>query len=106
MIDITRHKQSQVIANDLENQIIGSSNDMEWKIDADWVKISAKQPDLTGDKTIQVRLARSDNRLAGPVVEMKFTANPINDKQQNISFKRLSVVEVSSEENHLIRKSR
>lgn len=87
-------------ANDLENKVIGVTNDMEWRIDdrvaaylpyENWKKFGDELPDLSGIKTVLVRDGAHDTYLASDYVSMTFDADPNDDPTKvYVSVDRLS----------------
>lgn len=92
---------SNLYANDLENKLIGATNTMEWKYNEsdEWNRYSEKEPDLTGDKSIIVRMGATGVHLADISTKTyNFTQDNQQDTQKYISIDRLSIYDVSSEE--------
>ena len=92
---------SNLYANDLENKLIGTINAMEWKYNEDdeWTLYSKEMPDLTGDKSVIVRMGATGVHLADANTKVyNFTADNQPDTQKYISIDRLSVYKASSEE--------
>lgn len=92
---------SNLYANDLENKLIGATNAMEWKYNEDdkWTSYSIAEPDLTGNKSIIVRMGATGVHLADTnTTTYNFTEDNQLDTQKYISIDRLSVYQVSSEE--------
>ena len=92
---------SNLYANDLENKLIGATNAMEWKYNEsdEWNRYSEKEPDLTGDKSIIVRMGATGVHLADTSTKTyNFTQDNQPDTQKYISIDRLSIYDVSSEE--------
>lgn len=100
-IKITQHRQPDVLANDLENSIIGASDAMEWRTSGGWTSFSQQRPDLDGNVTIQVRMSSSGHQLSSSAVELKFTKNQSDDRKRYIALKHLQIEQVSSEEKTL-----
>ena len=92
---------SNLYANDLENKLIGATNAMEWKYNEDdeWTSYSKEEPDLTGNKSVIVRMGATGVHLADTKTKTyNFTEDNQPDTQKYISIDRLSVYQVSSEE--------
>ncbi len=92
---------ANLYANDLENQLIGATNAMEWKYNEneEWTSYNIAKPDLTGDKTVIVRMGATGVYLADTnTTTYNFTEDTQPDTQKYISIDRLSVYQVSSEE--------
>ena len=92
---------SNLYANDLENKLIGATSAMEWKCNEDdeWTSYSKEEPDLSGNKSIIVRMGATGVHLADTNTKTyTFTEDDQSNTQKYISIDRLSVYEVSSEE--------
>ena len=92
---------SNLYANDLENKLIGATNAMEWKYNEgdEWTSYSKEEPDLTGSKSVIVRMGATGVHLADTKTKTyNFTEDNQPDTQKYISIDRLSVYQVSSEE--------
>ncbi len=91
---------SNLYANDLENRIIGINLETEWRYteDDEWTSYSIASPDLTGNKTIQVRQAPTGTKLASPASEM-FTFKEDNqpEKRKYIRVSDLAIEEYSTQ---------
>ncbi len=99
-IDITEGVLPEnLYANDLENRVIGATLNMEWRIsDNDkWTSYATASPDLTGDKTVEVRVAATGTALTSSSEKYTFTADKENKKRQYVSISHLSIEDVSSE---------
>ncbi len=85
--------------NDLENKVIGVTETMEWRFsDTDeWTSYRYESPDLTGNKTVQVRLGASKNALASDYVSFDFTEDVIDVTKKYIPISYLNIYNVSSE---------
>lgn len=98
-IAITKAGLPTVYNNDWENKVMGATSSMEWRFGSDdeWTSFAAQQPDLTGDKTIQVRQGPTGTRLTSDSVTLSFTQDVVNNKRVYIPIARLSIHSVSSE---------
>ena len=98
-IDITNTNAPVLYNNDLENKIMGVTNIMEWRLDENdpWTSYKVSEPDLTGDKTVQVRIAPSGTGLASSITTLNFTQDQENAKRKYIKIEHLSIANVSSE---------
>lgn len=88
-------------ANDLENQVIGWTNTMEWRKENDetWTKFTTAKPDLTGSTYVYVRNAAHDTTLPGADVRLTFEADPAADPTKvYIPISHLSAI-ASSQQN-------
>ncbi len=99
-IDITEQKNPEVYVNDLENRIIGVSLNTEWKLkdDNEWTSYEKTSPDLTGDKTIQIRQPATGTTLTSETREYTFTADNQDEKRRYVPVSNLSIYKVSTEE--------
>ena len=89
-----------VFASDLENKLLGAVNAMEWKYreNEKWIKYGAKQPDLTGDKSIIVRMGATGTRLASKTsTTYTFTKDIVNEERKYIPVSHLEVAGFSTE---------
>ncbi len=100
-IDITEGSLlSEMFANDLENRIVGVNLNTQWRYkESDpWTSYAVSSPDLTGDKTIQVRQAATGTTLASAPSEMyTFTLDNQPDTRRYIPVSHLSIHSVSTE---------
>ncbi len=103
-IDITKQENpSNFYANDLENRIVGVELDTEWRYsDSDkWTSYLTASPDLTGNKTIQIRQPASGTMLASEPVTYTFKEDNQPEKRKYVPVSHLSIESVSTEEpNH------
>ena len=81
---------SNLYANDLENKLIGANSAVEWKYEEDdgWTSYSKTEPDLTGDKTIIVRMGATGVHLADSKTKT-YTFNEITRKTHKDIFRFL-----------------
>ena len=92
---------SNLYANDLENKLIGATDAMEWKYNDndEWTAYRDEEPDLSGEKSIIVRMGATGVHLADSNSKTyQFTEDNQTDNKKYISIDRLSIYEVSSEE--------
>ena len=85
--------------NDLENSVIGITNTMEWRFHSNdaWTNFKVATPDLSGDKTVYVRVGATGVNLPSPEKSYRFTTDTDTDTRKYIPIKHLSIDEVSSE---------
>lgn len=89
---------SNLYNNDLENKVINATDEMEWSFDnINWTSFTDSAPDLTGDKTVYVRLSTNGTVFASNSVELSYTADEINLTKSYISLDKVSVVSCSTE---------
>ncbi len=99
-IDITEQSApSNLYANDLENRVIGATDNMEWRLQAGdkWTSYATAVPDLTGDKTVEVRNGATGTRLASEASTYAFKQDVIDERKQYITVDHLSIAGVSTE---------
>ncbi|MDE6292407.1 MAG: discoidin domain-containing protein, partial [Bacilli bacterium] len=99
-IDITKGTiPSNYFANDLENRVVGVSLAAEWRMagTSTWTSYATQSPDLTGDKTVEVRIAPTGTQLASDAVTYTFTADNQPDTRKYIPVSNLSIHAVSTE---------
>ena len=103
-IDITEQSlPSNVYANDWENRVIGVDSNTEWRYteNDNWTLFrdsSKGTPDLTGNKTIQIRQAATGTKLASPVSEVyTFTEDNWTDKRKYVPIEHLSIHSYSTQ---------
>ncbi len=92
---------STLYANDLEDKMIATTNAMEWRFSENdaWTSFASAQPDLSGNKTLIVRVGATGVRLASASKTYEFTADDLPDTRKYVSISKLSVVDFSSETN-------
>ena len=100
-IDITEGTLlSNFYANDLENRIVGVNLTTEWRYNeqSKWTSYKDSSPDLTGDKTIQIRQAATGTKLASsPSPFYTFTQDNQPDTRKYIPVSHLTVHSVSTQ---------
>lgn len=99
-IDITGQSLStNLYANDLENRVVGVSSVAEWRFNENepWTSYAIQEPDLTGDKTVQVRNGATGTKMASEYGTYAFTADVVDEKKTYIPVGHLSIVGASSQ---------
>lgn len=99
-IDLTKAPApSNLYNNDLENRVINASDSMQWSYDeTEWLSFGETEPDLTGNKTVYVRMAMGKTSFPSDSVELEYTADEVNAKKSYIKLNRVSVIGCSSEQ--------
>ena len=91
---------STLYANDLENKLIASVPSMQWKYreEDDWTFYGDEEPDLTGNKTVIVRMGRTGTYLESKTsTTYEFTTNIEQNARKYIPIEHLSIHGVSTE---------
>lgn len=90
---------STLYANDLENKLIASVPGMEWKLNEtdQWTLYKDAQPDLTGNKTVFVRMAATGTHLVGETVPYQFNQDEVNNKRKYIPIEHLEIAGYSTQ---------
>ncbi len=91
---------STLFASDLENKLIGAVDSIEWKYNEtdEWTKYKNKQPELTGDKSVIVRMGATGTNLASnSSVTYTFTEDVVNNKRKYIPVSHITLEAVSTE---------
>lgn len=85
--------------NDLENKVIGITENMEWKYSEGdiWTSYKDNTPDLTGNRTIIVRAGATGIYLPSDSITYYFTEDNQEETQKYIPISHLTVDSVSSE---------
>lgn len=101
VIDITKaNAPSGFYANDWENKVYGLDDTMDWRYAGDtvWTAFMRRQPDLKGDKNIEIRRRATGTVIESDAVSYSFTsAGEDNPLKRYIPVSELSVYQVSSE---------
>ncbi len=87
-------------ANDLENKLIAAIPAMQWKFNEEdeWTSYSEEEPDLTGNKSVIVRVGATGTYLASnDSTTFNFTEDNIPNERKYIPISHLSIHSVSSE---------
>ena len=91
---------STLYANDDENRMIAINLSTQWRYDENepWTSYSEASPDLTGNKTIQLRQGATGTRLASNASSTyTFTENNDPNTRKYIAVSHLSIHSVSTE---------
>ncbi len=88
-----------LFANDLENRVVGVTDLYEWRYSSTdaWTSYKTMKPDLTGDKTVDIRIGYNANRLPSESRTFAFKADNQPDTRKYIPVSRLSLHTVSSQ---------
>ena len=91
---------STIYGSDLENRVLDVNLTTEWRYteNDDWTKYSEGSPDLTGDKTVQLRQGATGTKLAS-VASSTFTFTEDNqpDTRKYIPVSHLNIHSFSTE---------
>lgn len=99
-IDITKANISNLLfGNDLENRVVGVDLTYEWRFSEldSWTSYSKSSPDLTGDKTIMVRVGANGTRLPSDTATFTFTEDNQPDTEKYVPVAHLSINSVSTQ---------
>ncbi len=105
-IDIQKPKELSLYANDLENRVIGVDGAMEWRIvkeeekempESSWISFAEASPNLTGNKTIQVRKKATSTYLMSDTVDLKYTEDNQLETEKYVPAAYLTVDSFSTE---------
>ncbi len=99
-IDIQEQKIPEIwYANDLENRVIGVGLNSQWRYtESDkWTSYNTSSPNLTGDKTIQVREKATGTMLASKEATYTFKEDNQPYTRKYVPISHLSIEAVSTE---------
>lgn len=101
-IDITESAglPSTIFANDLENRMIAANLSTQWRYSENdaWTSYSKASPDLTGNKTVQLRQGATGTSLASKEpVTFQFTEDNQPDTRKYIPVSHLTIHSVSTQ---------
>lgn len=99
-IDITKGSlPANIFANDLENRMVGVNLVTEWRYTENdtWTSYSNSSPDLTGNKSVQIRQGATGTALASDTMTNVFTEDNQPDTRKYIPVSHLSIAGVSTE---------
>ena len=91
---------ANIYANDLENRVVGVNLGTQWRYNEneEWTSYGTSSPDLTGDKTVQIRQSATGTRLASQASQLyTFTEDNQPDTRKYIPVSHLSIHGVSSQ---------
>lgn len=79
--------------NDWENRVIAATDTMEWRIQGteEWTLFSEQLPDLTGNKTVEVRTGFTGLKVPSAATTYTFTADNQPDTAKYIPIEHLSI---------------
>ncbi len=101
IIDITKKdiKENTLYNNDLENKVIGSTKEMEWRIHgtSTWISYKDEYPDLSGNTSVDVRYSRTGTSLPGNYITFDFTLDQVEMDKKYVPISYLEIAGVSSE---------
>ena len=100
-IDITKGSlPANIYANDLENRVVGVNLNTEWRYteNDNWISYSVTSPDLTGNKTVQIRQGATGTCLTSDVSPIyNFTEDNQPDTRKYIPVSHLNLHAVSTQ---------
>ncbi len=99
-VDITDGKlPSNLYPNDWENRVIAATDNMEWRIQGTegWTSFSEQLPDLTGNKTVEVRTGFTGLKVPSASETYTFTADNQPDTAKYIPIEHLSIHSYSTQ---------
>ena len=91
---------ANLFASDLENRMIAVNLSTEWRYSENdpWIPYSVSSPDLTGNKTVQLRQGATGTRLASSTPStFNFTEDNQPDTRKYIPVSHLNINSVSTE---------
>ena len=91
---------ANLYANDLENRVVGVNTDTHWRYTENdqWTSYNVASPDLTGNKTVQVRQGATGTKLASSASEIyNFTEDNQPEERKYIRVSELEVHEYLSQ---------
>jgi len=90
---------AELFANDLENRIFGGGEALEWRMseDSEWISYSGQEPDLTGDKVIEVRIGFTGNSLPSDSRIYTFTEDNQPNTRKYVPVSHLAIHSFSTE---------
>lgn len=88
-----------LFGNDLENRVVGTDETMEWRYSGDdaWTSYREASPDLTGNKSVEVRVGATGTKLPSPLATFNFTEDNQPETRKYVPVSYLSVNSVSSQ---------
>ncbi len=105
-IDIQKPEELSLYANDLENRVMGVDMQMEWRlvkeegkdlIESPWVSFEAASPNLTGNKTVEIRKKATNTYLMSDSIKLKFTKDEDTETEKYVPAAYLTVDSFSTE---------
>ena len=95
----THNNRDFLYGNDLENSVIGADSTMEWRYSEKdvWTSYASSFPDLTGNKTVQVRVSATGTKVASDYVVFTFTEDNQPDTAKYIPVKHLTIDSFSTQ---------
>lgn len=99
-IDITEGTiRDNLYANDFENRVIGRDDTYEWRMSGteNWISYKEALPDLTGNKTIELRVGFTSTKLPSPSRTFNFTEDNQPDTRKYIPIVNYEVVDFVSQ---------
>lgn len=90
---------STLYVSDLENKLLGATDNVEWKLNDSnkWTLYRDEEPDLTGNKTITVRMAATGTHIVGEEVEYTVTQDIVDYTRKYIPVSHLEIAGYSTQ---------
>lgn len=90
---------NSLFGNDLENRVINATDLYEWRYDDSnaWTSFKDAQPNLSGNKSVEVRLGAYGTNLASDSRIFTFSEDDSNEKRKYIPVSHISLHAVSTE---------
>lgn len=90
---------ANIYANDWENRVIAATDITEWRMQGsdEWTAFNTQLPDLSGDKTIEVRTGYTGRQLPSTTITYVFTADNQTDTAKYIPIEHLSIHSYSTQ---------
>ncbi len=90
---------ANIYANDWENRVIAATDIMEWRMQGseEWTAFNTQLPDLTGDKTVEVRTGYTERQLPSAAATYVFTADNQPDTAKYVPIEHLSIHSYSTQ---------
>lgn len=90
---------NSLFANDLENRVVNVTNLYEWRYSENdaWVSYAKASPDLSGNRSVEVRMGAQGTNMASDGRTFTFTEDAASPSRKYIPVSRISLHGVSSQ---------